>query len=228
MSDKYLLPKIPKNILPFLVVCEGISDARFVCELLELKKISTCSVGCPSNDGLGGAGGVQAIPRYLLGIQAIIKGKQTLSGILVMVDADDKPAQRFQTMRKALTDAEFPAPEKPFTITIAPPRTAIFLIPKEGENGTLDSLLLEAALKHRPQMRVCLDNFCDCMGNIKSWTQNQQSKMRLSAVVAASCQENPWATGAIMWSEKGCPVPINSDCSVHVSDFLAAFVSMGD
>jgi hypothetical protein len=202
------------------------SDARFLCELLTFKGIDTCSVGCPS-DEFGGGSGLQAIPEYLIAVQGFIKGRiQELRGILIMVDANDKPAKRFSSMQEALSVADFPVPSKAFTIEGDDPRVAIFLLPKEGENGTLDSLLLEAALKRAPKMRACLDNFCDCTGKVKSWTQNQQSKMRLSALVAASCRKNPWASAAIMWSEKGNPVPIKSECFNHISEFLTAFSTL--
>ena len=181
--------------------------------------------------------GVQAVRALVVGVvwkrfqnicllfKQLPQGKQTLRGILIMVDANDKPTQRFSMMQEALLDANFPAPAKPFMVEGDPFRVAIFLIPREGENGTLDNLLLEAALNKNPEMRTCLDNFCDCTGEVKSWTQNQQSKMRLSALVAASCQNNPWASAAIMWSEKGSPVPIESEYFIHIAKFLMVFAS---
>lgn len=226
MSDEYLMPKHANNVpRPFLIVCEGMSDVRFVCSLLKHKGITTCNVGCPSREGLGSGSGLEAIPNYLLGIQAITMGKQNLRGILIMIDANDKPGQRFFKMQAALLAANFPAPPKAFTIQDNPFRVAIFLVPREGENGTLDNLLLEAALKKNHEMRSCLDSFYDCTGNVKSWAPNQQSKMRMSALVAASCQNNPWASAAIMWSEKGNPVPIESECFNHIAEFIMAFVS---
>lgn len=231
MSDKYILSKQPGDLHhPLLIVCEGWSDARFVSRLLEYKTIANCSVGCPSIGGFGGGGGLEGIQKYLLAIQGITAGKKTLRGILLMIDANDKPDQRFSIMQKALTDAKFPAPTKsfkiePYTVEGDPFRVAIFLIPKEGEKGTLDALLLEAALNENPKMRDCLDKFCDCTGKVKSWTPNKQSKMRLSALVAASCENNPWASAAIMWSEKGCPVSIESKSFTRIAEFLTAFAS---
>jgi len=228
MSDKYLLDKNISNILnPFLIVCEGISDARFLSRLLEYKNINTFNVGCPSSAGLGGSSGLDAISKYLLGIYSITVGKRTLRGILIIIDSDDEPSKRFSMMQKALKDAKFPAPTKPFKVEDYDSfRVAVYLMPKEGDVGTLDKLLLDAALKKNPQMNKCLDNFCDCVGVVKSWTQNQQSKMRLSAMVAASCQKNPWASAAIMWSEKDCPVPIESNCFSEIVDFLQVFTNV--
>jgi hypothetical protein len=223
MSVEYLLPKGPKDIpRPFLIVCEGMSDARFICSLLTHTGITTCSVGCPS--GLGSGSGLDSIASYLIGIQAITKGKETLRGLLIIIDADDKPTQRFSDIQKALSNANFPMPSEAFRVEGDPFRVAVFLIPRQGENGTLDNLLLEAALKKNPRMKVCLDDFSNCTGSVKTWTPNQQSKMRLSALVAAFCQKNPWASAALMWSDKGNPVPIESECFNQITEFLRFFV----
>ncbi len=223
MSVEYLLPKDAKDIpRPFFVVCEGMSDARFICSLLTHMGITTCSVGCPS--GLGSGSGLDSIANYLIGIQAITIGKDTLRGLLIIIDANDKPTQRFSDIQKALSDANFPVPSEAFKIE-GDPRVAVYLIPRQGENGTLDNLLLEAALQKNPQMQKCLDDFSDCTGSVKTWTPNQQSKMRLSALVAAFCQKNPWASAALMWSDKGNPVPIESDRFNDIADFLKAFAS---
>ncbi|MGD0972301.1 MAG: DUF3226 domain-containing protein [Desulfobaccales bacterium] len=221
MSDEYLIPKDVRDVpRPFLIVCEGMSDVRFIGSLLEHIGITTCSVGCPSREGLG-----NSIPRYLQGIRAITLGKESFRGILIIIDANDKPTQQFTTIQQALRNANFPAPEKPFSVEGDLFRVAVFLIPRKGENGTLEKLLLEAALENRPDMQTCLDNFCDCTRSVKTWTTNQQAKMRLSALVAASCQDNPWASAGIMWSEPGNPVPIESECFNHIADFLKIFVS---
>jgi hypothetical protein len=223
MSVEYLVPRKADQVAtPFLVVCEGMSDARFVCSLLKHKGISTCSVGCPSREGLGSGSGVDGISGYLKAVRAISKG-QTPSGILIMIDADDCPQERFRCMTKALKDAGFPAPEEPFSVEGGSFRVAIYLMPGKGRNGTLDCLLLEAALRKNPEMQRCIESFCDCTRSVRAWTENQQCKMKLSAIVAASCQKNPWASAAIMWSQKENPVPIDSECFREAGDFLTTF-----
>jgi hypothetical protein len=226
MSDDYLMPKEAKDVpRPFLLVCEGMSDVRFVGSLLGHNKIADCNVGCPSKEGLGKGSGIDAIPDYLLAIGAITQGKGKLRGLIVFVDANDEPDKRFAKMQDALFDSGFPKPTKPFSIEGDPVRVAVFLVPGEGKTGTLDNLLLEAALKKNPAMQACLDKFCECTGNVKSWKQNKQAKMRLSTLVAASCQGNPWASASIMWSEEGNPVPVDSECFTPISAFLKRFIT---
>jgi hypothetical protein len=226
MSDDYLLPKEAKDVpRPFLVVCEGMSDVRFVGSLLEHNKITDYNVGCPSREGHGRGSGLDAIPAYLLAIGAITQGKQKLRGILVLADSNDKPDERFSKIQTALSAAGFPKPSTPFNVEGGSVRVGVFLVPEEGKKGTLDDLLLEAALQNNPPMRTCLDNFCECTGNVKSWKHNQQSKMRLSSLVAASCKDNPWASAAIMWSEEGNPIPISSDTFTPITNFLKRFIA---
>jgi hypothetical protein len=54
---------------------------------------------------------------------------------------------------------------------------------------------------------------------------NAQAKMKMSAIVAAYCKDNPWASAALMWSDVGNPVPIDSTCFDQLSGFLAAFLA---
>jgi hypothetical protein len=60
---------------------------------------------------------------------------------------------------------------------------------------------------------------------LASSNQNQQAKMKMSALVAVSCKDNPWGSAAMIWSDDGNPVPIDSSCFSHIADFLKAFTS---
>jgi hypothetical protein len=59
---------------PFFIVTEGMSDARLVDKLLQLKRIANCSVGCPSAKSSKGTG-KDAFPNYLAVVQ-IAKGRR--------------------------------------------------------------------------------------------------------------------------------------------------------
>jgi hypothetical protein len=209
---------------PFLAVCEGMSDATFICRLLRHAGIDNCSVGCPSDQSVGGQG-VEKIPAYLAGIRTITKGREVLRGILVVADADQSVRKRFKTIAEGFKKAEFPRPRVPFKIYNNEFRVAVYLIPAKGRRGTLDHLLLEAALRNRPRVARCLDEFCSCTKKAKKWKSNERAKMRLSALVAASCRKNPWASPNTMWSYKGCPVSIGSSCFNVIREFLIQFTT---
>ena len=73
----------------------------------------------------------------------------------------------------------------------------------EGRNGTLEHILWEAALKLNPTIEACVDAFSLCMGGkMDTASENQRAKMKMSAIVAASCKDNPWASAAMIWSDK--------------------------
>lgn len=219
----FILPKQPqqKDIKPFVIVCEGMGDATFVDHLLIDQGIGNCCVGCPS-DVTGAGSGLQRIPSYLGAIQAITQGRGILSGIAVVADADNSPKKNFQLLKKGFKDAQLPEPDLAYSISANTPiRVGVYLVPGVGRKGTLEDLLLEAAFKGGPQLEKCIDDFSACAG-IKAgdWTPNQRAKMRLSALVAVTCQHNPWASSNTMWSDSLCPVPIDSSCFQEIKKFL--------
>ena len=225
----YLLPRNTNEIpTPHLIVVEGMGDVWFIDRLLELIGISSCTITCPSREGLGGGNGIDAIPNLLRGIKLL--EWETPRGILVIVDADVKPEGTFAKIQKALSEAKRPVPEEPSLIKVQDDfRVAVFLIPRKGETGTLEKLLMDAVLDKYPETGKCLEDFfkCVCMAKKEEikCTENQLSKMQLSALVAASCKKNPWASDALMWSDKGNPVDIKSDRFNHISAFLKEFTS---
>jgi hypothetical protein len=191
----------------------------FIAELLEHGRVDVCNVGCPTQKHFGD--GKDAIPKYL---KAIATDKKGLRGVLVVVDADDDPNGNFEAMADALEDATFTRPRKPFTLEESNGiRVGVFLMPKENQNGTLEDLLLEAVFKTSPKARDCVGKFADCVGHVNAWTPNHQAKMKLSSLIAAYCEDNPWCSLSYVWSNKGNPIPINSDCFTPLADFLKSF-----
>jgi hypothetical protein len=224
---KALLPQEVTEVpLPFVIVCEGMGDVRLVCELVEHKGITNCNVGCPSKISVK-AEGKDGIPSYLGGIRTLIGvGKAAIRGILVVADADDNIQASFSKMADALDNAGFPRPTEAFKLDGDPVRSGIFLIPGRGRTGTLEHLLWDASIKKNPKLEKCVRAFCRCTGGyINAAPPNKRAKMRMSAVVAAHCYDNPWASSALMWSSKNNPVPIDSPCFEELADFLAAFTA---
>ncbi len=222
-----ILPHEIKEIpQPFVVVCEGYGDIRFIDALLDLKNITNCSVGCPSTRG-GFGTGKEAIPSYLKGIQtAILRKKANLQGILVIADADENPAASFTLMAQALESANFPKPTDPFSIDGNPLRVGVFLMPGTGRDGCLEHILWDAAVEKTPVIEQCVTDFSACTGgHIVAASRNQRAKMQMSAIVDAFCKDNPWASPGLMWSDVGNPVPIDSACFNELTAFLTQFTT---
>ena len=209
---------------PFVVVCEGYGDVRFIDALLNFKNITNCCVGCPSERG-GFGTGRDAIPPYLKGIQTAIPRKKTnLQGILVIADADQDPTSRFNLLVQALQSAKFPVPAAPFSIEGNPVKVGVFLMPGRGRNGCLEHILWDAAVRKTSAVEECVTEFSTCTGgHIMGAPDNQRAKMKMSALVAAFCKDNPWASPGLMWSDAGNPVPIDSPCFDELAAFLVKF-----
>jgi hypothetical protein len=208
------------------VVCEGYGDVCFVNNILGFRHIANCDIGCPSVAG-GTGTGRDAIPAYLKSVQTAVQlGKANLQGLLVVADADGDATVSFNLMATALQDANFPAPTTPFSVQGTPFRVGIFLIPGTGKTGCLEHILWDATIQGTPALAKCVDDFSVCTGGrIAAAPSNNKAKMRMSAVVAAHCTDNPWASPALMWSDAGNPVPINSSRFTEIGDFLTLFTA---
>ena len=210
---------------PFFVVTEGMGDATFVDRLLQFKKITNFSVGCPSRDSSKGTG-KDAFPDYFLAIQtARMRGASVpLRGLLVVADANGNPPKSFTTVAKALEEAGFPKCAAAYEINESGGfRAAVYLMPQKGETGTLEHILLRAVFKKSAGLEKCLNEFSACTGGLRSAKPNQHAKMRMSALAAAFCEDNPWCSSNTMWSDPNNPVPIDSDVFDPFSQFLIDF-----
>jgi hypothetical protein len=204
---------------PFIIVCEGFGDVCFVAALLLKKNLMLYDVGCPTKKG-GFGEGKESIPKYLQALAAVKKG---LRGILLLVDADNKPNEAFASMVAGLQSAEFPIPDEAFKISGNDFRVAIYLLPGPARSGTLENLLLEAVFDLKPKLEQCVEDFSNCTESVKGWSPNHQAKMKLSALVAASCERNPWCSISLVWSQEDNPIPIGSNRFDHLAGFLADF-----
>lgn len=223
----YILPhKVERIEFPFIVACEGFGDVCLVDQLLKLKSIDNCRVGCPSQAGVGGMG-KDYLNKYLSAVSLAANngGIQMLRGVLLVVDADDSPQIAFDAACSALQYAQYPVPESAFKDKDENGiKTSVYLIPGENETGTLEHLLLRAAFESSSGSQSCTELFLNCIGKSPANESNVLAKMQMSALVAASFPENPWATpGPLLQSSKNDLVPINSPHFSTLADYLAEF-----
>jgi hypothetical protein len=143
-----------------------------------------------------------------------------------VADADGNATDSFDLVRVALDTATFPAPSRAFSIEdVGGLRVAVYLVPGDGETGTLEHLFLKAVFDQTPQLATCLDEFSTCTKGLQSPKPNNLAKMRMSALAAAFCQDNPWCNVNAMLGDPNNPVPIASKHFGHLTDFLIKFRS---
>jgi len=160
---------------------------------------------------------------YLAGLAFAKTRKESvqLSGILIIVDADDDPEEKFKMAADLLEGNGFPKPTKPFVIEVHGDfKVAVFLHPGKDRTGTLEHILLEATLKDKPNLGNCVEEFAKCTGVVPIAKENEQAKMKMSSLVGACCTENPWASDSMLWHSKGNPVPIGSECFKPLADLI--------
>jgi hypothetical protein len=170
--------------------------------------------------------GKEAYPKYLLALQTarIRAASVPTQGLLVVADANGDAGESFRKVREALEEATFPVPTKPFTVEEYNSfRVAVFLVPGEGQNGTLEDLLLQAVFQASPALEKCLIDLAKCTGGLKAATANKVAKMKMSVLAATFCWSNPWCSPSTIWSAQDNPVPITSDCFNPLSSLLVDF-----
>jgi hypothetical protein len=203
---------------PYVVVCEGFQDLGLICSLLKHLRIYNCDVTYPKK--VDGGNGKEAICKVI----NLLAGRPTVRGILVVADADGRPADSFTTICRGL--APFPVPKKPFVVEKSKDRrSGVFLIPGDGKTGALEHLLLEIVRAENPDLVTCVESYRTCTAGAKAWSDNDDAKMKMQCIVAATCEKNPYCSLAWIWGYATVPVKIDSPILKELSEFLTAFSS---
>lgn len=208
------------------VLCEGGSDKGFLEHLIRDRGLQGFDVGCPTPETVG-AHGRSGFRQYTLAIETS-PDRPKLKGLLVVADADDNPAQRFQEIRGALAamKCDVNAPFVPQRISSQDLTVAVFMMPGPGRRGALEHLLLEATLDQSRELEACVNGFRDCLRNPASWTENKQAQMRLHALIAGCCEEDPSTNLATVWSKGGNPIPLGSNRFDEMAETLRHFAAL--
>lgn len=142
-------------------MCEGDSDAAFIDALLRNRGVPDAAFF------VRGERGYQFFERHLNGVQ-VSSDRSALTHLAVVADSDDDPAAQFVNVQAALAAAGLPVPAAPFEIVPGPPFVGVFMMP--GANaaglamlGSLETLLVDAALDARAGLDGCLEAFAVCV-----------------------------------------------------------------
>jgi hypothetical protein len=205
---------------PVYIVCEGEGDCAFLSELIRHHGLLGFEVGCP-------VGGKSGLEKHLNGVMGSTDASN-IETLLVIFDNDEDPSRAVNAVRAAISAVGYEAPAPP-GILAADRKAAIYMIPAPGVPGTLEHLLLRAVFDAQPRLERCIDEFCACTFHPTQWPGNTQAKMKLQALVAAHCKDNPgtplrwvWKPDRV-WAGGTNLIPIGSDGFKGLVEFLRQF-----
>jgi len=212
-----------------LILCEGTHDRAFFRAIRHDLGLDHLFQTTDPSAVLGARGGNS---QWLKVLTALIgtSGFERLTGLIIVGDNDNNPAQSMRNIRDALKAAPiFPGPPRRKLVvpqalmrkTGGIPVVAIIPIPKVRQKGSLETLCIQAA-QVSPALALCADDFLAC-SKINSWGTSKQSKVKMRALIAASHRTNPEMTLSRLWVYRPDLVPINHVVFQHIANFLRAF-----
>jgi hypothetical protein len=200
---------------PFYIVGEGAGDAAFIDELLKSRGVANGAFQ------VGEAEGYTEFQRHLEAL-SISSDRHKLTSLALVADNDLDPPGRFANVQTALTNAGLPVPATPLVVIPGPPAVGVFMMPNDGTNGNLETMLDDAIVLGRPHIDPCLQQFAACVNAPGVWGVNKTSKMRVNATIAAWCLDDPGSSLAYIWNKPSNPIPLASPRFNALVDFLRA------
>lgn len=208
---------------PRILICEGEADKAFFTHLLNQRNLPAFDVFHP-HELEGVASGNTAFGDFLRGL-SILLPSASISGILLVSDNDLDPNGSFQSIRAQIQNAGgFGVPNAPLEVARSAeyPPVVVMMLPAQGIPGALETLCLEAIYAARPDLKDCVDKYCDCAGT-SEWNQIKQSKMRLESLMAAICQSSPATALKLAWSQRETIIPLDRNVFDPIAEFLRNF-----
>lgn len=156
----------------------------------------------------------------------ILPGYDSLPGILLFGDNDEKANKSFKIIKDQLNDINFPSPAMPMRIARKDkhPPLAVAMMPfpdVDGEaEGCLETLLLPAIARAHPDEKACVDALVKC-AKIDEWkTKSSRDKLRVRSILSMSCESNPMC-GINEWYKSSANlIPLNDPVFSRLVEFL--------
>jgi hypothetical protein len=203
---------------PTLVLCEGKRDSSFVLHLAEQRGFNGIQIGFPDRN-TATANGKDGFGKFLTRLRGRT-GFKNLRHIVILRDRDNDDADTaFRDVVRQITEAgNYQVPVALEQESGGIPGITVRLIPDTQTPGNLDVLLLSAIDAAHP-----LHNYFECC-NLDSVPVGKAAKIKLTTIVAASCQHNPSCSLVWVWGQSGNPIPLESTKFDAIADFFRRFV----
>ena len=212
---------------PYYLLCEGQGDKLLFDRMLErMALVDQYTVEFPDRAGelTGGRSKFGSKLSNLYTTSSTFR--ENVKGVLVVSDNDADAAESWREVVTQLTLCSFPVPSRERIIArkIDYPPVGVLMLPI-GENGNLETLCLRAAYDKWP-IGPAVESFADATP-ARDWTIGKQSKMKLQAVIAATCKGRPEAGFTGHWRENAdYHIPLSHLCFRPVEDFLRDFPTL--
>ncbi len=210
---------------PWFVICEGPGDKCFLDRLLQHHGLrEQFDVAYPSAQGRG------AIPKGLTTfIETSVSFQENVRGIIIVSDNDEDMAVSLKELTDGLKkEKKFKPPTavQQLSRTDGLPPLAILMIPI-GQTGNLESICLPGAYQ-KWGLKNALDAYLMATP-ANGWTLGKQSKMRMTAMIAATCAKKPDANFATHWQEPTeFHVPVDNPSFDGLVTFFRDFPALVD
>jgi len=207
---------------PYLVVCEGKSDASFLKHLLRERGRAGFDFAYPGQ--AEGGYGKDSLYTVFNALEVLEPAVSQLQAIVVVVDSDRNPATALASARNQLARTQVPygVPEDFHVAARTPdkPPVIISAIPAINEPGNLETLLLRSIAPHWNDIDICLEDYYNC-SPAGTWNDlNKQSKMKMQCVIAAMCADDPCCSVAYIWKYATFTGLLRQRCFDHIVDFF--------
>ena len=105
------------------------------------------------------------------------------------------------------------------------PHVAILMIPLGQKPGNLETLCLEAAYD-KWRLQVAVETYTSATPAAR-WNLGKQSKMKLQAILAATCMDRPEAGFVGHWRARNeYHIPLDHTCFEPIVEFLQSFPAL--
>jgi hypothetical protein len=211
---------------PFLILCEGEGDKRFIDNLIAFRGIANeFQVRFPDR-GNTGTGGRSKFGPWLSDRMDLSEDfRQNIKAVLIVSDNDLVPAISFKEVQDSLRKSNgFPIPDAERTVRQVRnfPPIVILMIP-DGVPGNLETLCVQAALQKWPHVQTPLATFVGAIG-VSAWEVGKQDKMRLQTILASTGEERPEAGFVGHWRcNDKYHLPLGHNSFDTIETFLRGF-----
>ena len=207
---------------PLLVMCEGQGDKRFLDRLIGEQIANNASFTVRF---AGGNAGIAGFLRVAFDTSSTFKS--VVKRVLILSDNDDNPDKAFNDLKASLESVggfAIPDGERVIAVRAGSPDICIAMIPF-NESGNLETLCLEAAYS-KWDIKGPLDSYVGATP-AQRWGVGKQSKMRMQAIIAATCEAQPDVNLANHLAEGNAVCfSFKHSCFDELVSFLASFEQM--